>query len=311
MTRPVAPVAKHGDAQHAGDATNKNAFRVCEQMARRHYENFPVGRFLPQPQRRHVAAVYAFARVADDIADEPSFHGDRAARLRALYDWERQLRRCYEGPQTIDITDTPRDHPVFVALAETVVAANLPLTLFTDLLTAFRMDAEGFRPKTVADLLRYCRYSANPIGRLVLMICGARDPRLLAQSDAICTALQLTNFWQDLEIDLARGRCYLPQEDLARFGVAEADLATRHDTPALRALLAHEVDVTRRLFAEGRGLPAAVHGSLRFELRLVWLGGMRILERIEALDDDVLRHRPTLTTMDKVRLLARAFTWRS
>lgn len=311
MARPVAPVAKHGDTQHAGHTILKSAFRVCEQMARRHYENFPVGRFLPQPQRRHVAAVYAFARVADDIADEPSFHGDRAARLRALYDWERQLRRCHEGLDTPDTTDTRSDHPVFVALAETVAAADLPLTLFTDLLTAFRMDAEGFRPKTVADLLHYCRYSANPIGRLVLMICGARDPRLLAQSDAICTALQLTNFWQDLAIDLARGRCYLPQDDLARFGVTEADLAARHDTPALRALLAHTVDMTRRLFTDGRGLPAAVHGSLRFELRLVWLGGMRVLERLEASGYDVFRHRPTLTTTDKVLLLARAFTWRS
>ncbi len=282
----------------------QDAFRVCERLALRHYENFPVGRFLPQPARRHVAAVYAFARVADDIADEPT-NGDRAARLRALDDWERQLRRCYEGPAR-----QHTDHPVFTALAETVASRDLPVTLFTDLLTAFRMDAEGFRPKTVADLLRYCRYSANPIGRLVLLICGQHDPERLAQSDAICTALQLTNFWQDLAVDLDRGRCYLPQEDLARFGCDEADLAARQDTPALRALLAHEVDVTRRLFADGRGLPSGVHGSLRFELRLVWLGGMRILERLEASGYDVFRHRPVLTTTDKARLLTRAVIWK-
>jgi squalene synthase HpnC len=246
------------------------AYASCERDVRGHYENFPVASLLiPRGMRQHVAAVYAFARAADDFADE----GQLAAedRLRLLDGW--QARLCLAADERDGSGDPPRpgepanSREIFRALGHTIRVKALPCGLFEDLLSAFRQDVTVSRYETWATLLDYCRRSANPVGRLVLRIAGHRDERFDLWSDAICTALQLTNFWQDLAIDASRGRVYLP---------AEAHRATPVET------MTAVIDRTRRLFHDGRPLCDAVHGRLRYELRATWLGGMRVLDRLAA-----------------------------
>jgi squalene synthase HpnC len=265
-------------------------------FTRSHYENFPVAsRLLRRDLRRDVAAVYAFARHADDFADEAAFEGRR---LALLDDWERRLDAVAAGE--------PASDPVFAALGATIRDRCLPVGLLRDLLTAFRRDVTTRRHAAFADLLDYCRYSANPVGRLVLWLHGYRDEDLARLSDHLTSALQLANFWQDVAVDRAKDRVYLPLEDLTRFGVSEADLARPAATPGFRDLLRFEVERTRALFGEGAGLIERVGRDLALELRLTWLGGVRILEKIEAGGFDTLRARPTLGKLDWVKLLARA-----
>ena len=268
------------------------SYRYCVRLARSHPENFFVGSFfLPRAKRRHLAAVYAYARLADDIAD-----GDltTAKKLAALDCWEERLDACQRGVAT---------HPVFVALAETIRRAELPVEPLRDLLTAFRYDA-AFRPfQTFDDLLGYCRNSANPVGRLVLSLFEYRDETLWRLSDDICTALQLTNFWQDLGADVAHGRLYVPLEDLERFGVSPRALESGASPAGLRDLLSFEVERTRRLFA--RGLPLAEHVSRRVarEVRMFASGGLTILKHLEEDGYSPVERRPRLTARDKLRLL--------
>jgi squalene synthase HpnC len=270
------------------------AFDDCERIARTHYENFTLGsRLLPRPLRRHIAAIYAFARTADDFADEEP---DRTRAHAALDAWERELEACYAG--------APR-HPVFVALAETVRRFAMPIEPFRRLLAAFRMDVDFTGFATFEDLLHYCAHSANPVGRLVLYLFGYADAERQARADDVCTALQLTNFWQDLAIDLANGRVYLPREDLARFGYGEGALAARAVTPAFRALMAFECARTRDLFTRGLALASMLDRRTGREVRLFAHGGMAILTRLEAVDYDVFRFRPTLSRWVKVGLVAR------
>ncbi len=281
-----------------------DAYGHCEQLARGHYENFPVAsRLLPRRMRPHIAAIYAFARTADDIADE----GNRSAdeRLRLLDDWGARLSAAAAGaPLTRDAHE-----PVFAALGASIRACRLPVSLLEDLLSAFRQDVTTTRYATWADVLDYCRRSANPVGRLVLRVAGYEDATLDRQSDAICTALQLTNFWQDLERDYANGRVYVPREISERAGAHEADLAARRLTPAWRAALGDAASRTRALFAEGRPVCDAVRGRLRWELRATWLGGTRILDRLEAAEYDVFGTRPSLSIADAPWLLWRLATW--
>ena len=276
-----------------------DAFTHCIGLARGHYENFPVGSWLlPRALRPHVCSIYAFARIADDFADEPGL--ERNDRLRRLDEWEARLRSCETDPEG----------PIFTALAETIRRYRIPMELFTDLLAAFRSDVTTPRHRTFSDLLAYCRYSAVPVGRLVLHLFGYRDADRCRLSDAICTALQLANFWQDISVDFCRGRIYLPQEDMERFGVTEADLAERRVSDSFRSLLDCQIDRTAALFREGRSLPDRVAGRLRIELKLTWLGGMEILRKIPAAGHDVFRHRPRITAADTLRLLCRAlFAW--
>ncbi len=272
-----------------------DAFDHCVGLTRDHYENFPVGSWLlPRVLRPHVCSIYAFARVADDFADEPGLDGDD--RLRRLDEWESRLRSCETDPEG----------PIFTALAETIRRHRIPLDLFTDLLEAFRSDVTTSRHRTFDDLLAYCRRSAVPVGRLVLHLFGYRDADRCRLSDAICTALQLANFWQDIAVDYSRDRIYLPQEDMERFGVTEADLAARRVSASFRSLLDCQIDRTAALFREGRSLPDRVVGRLRLELKLTWLGGMEILRKIPAAGHDVFRHRPRITATDTIRLLYRA-----
>lgn len=273
------------------------AYRYCGRLALRHPENFFIGSLLlPRGKRRHLAAVYAYARLADDFAD-----GDlpTAAKLEALGVWERHLDECLAGRAT---------HPVFVALAETIAACELPIGPLRDLLTAFRYDAD-FRPfATYADLLGYCRSSANPVGRLVLALFDIRDEERARLADSICSALQLTNFWQDLGVDLPRGRLYLPLEDLARFGIEVRELTPRAATDGeasarLRECLRFQVERTRGLFHEGLPLADRCPPRARREVRMFAEGGLRILARIEEDGYATLVRRPRLTRGDKVRLL--------
>ena len=271
------------------------AYAHCMNVARRHYENFPVASLLvPKKKRRHVAAIYAFARQADDFADEASYEGRRE---ELLADWRRKLDSAAAGVAT---------DPVFIALSSTIATERLPVGLLHDLISAFEQDIHVSRYETFIDLLAYCRLSANPVGRLILHLFGHTADRLLIQSDAICTALQLANFWQDVAIDQAKGRCYIPQEDLIRFRCSPLDLAGGRMEGGFPEVMRFEVNRTREMFLEGSGLPREVGGRLGFELRLVLLGGMRILERIERSRYDVFRHRPALGAPDWIVLLMRA-----
>ena len=254
-----------------------------------HYENFPVASFLlPRRLVPAVEAIYAFARSADDIADEGE--AAPAERLSELERYGRELRAIEHGA-------TPAD-PMFVRLAGVVREFRLPVAPMHDLLSAFRQDVVTSRYPDYTALLDYCRRSANPVGRLMLELYDAVDERNLRDSDAICTALQLINFWQDVAIDLAKGRIYLPQEDLERHGVSEAELASGPSTPAWRALMRFEVERARSLMLGGSPLVHRLPGRIGWELRLMVQGGLRILEAIERADYDVFRRRPTMAAPD-------------
>lgn len=283
------------------------AYAACLRLARQHYENFPVAsRLLPKAARPHIAAVYAFARIADDFADE----GERsdAARLELLDDWKRRLAAAAAGRVENDGSDAAL---IFTAVGETIRRHQLEPQLFEDLLSAFRQDVLVKRYDTWEDVLDYCRRSANPVGRLVLRISGYRDAELDRRSDAVCTALQLTNFWQDLERDFRNGRVYVPQAVVATEGADEADLGRRRMSPEWHAALSDVATRTRALFDEGRPVADGVRGRLRWELRATWLGGVRILDRIEAVRFDVFRKRPTLGWFDAIVIGGRTLTWRA
>ena len=270
----------------------REAFRHCLEVARRHYENFPVASiFIPRNLRPHVAAIYAFARAADDMADEGD--GPPADRLERLDRWESRLDACYRGDP---------EHPVFVALADTVRRYGIPRKPLADLLEAFRMDVTRTRYERFEDLMEYCRHSANPIGYLVLTIFGKAGERNVELSDLICTALQLTNFWQDMSLDLKKGRLYVPLEDLARFGYTEYDLGHAVTDDRFRRLMEFEVSRTREMFRTGKELLNHVGGPLRFELLLTYRGGMAILDAIEKQGYAVLSERPVLSAWDKISI---------
>jgi squalene synthase HpnC len=294
------------------DARLRAAYARCEQLARDHYENFPVAsHLLPARMRPHIAAIYAFARTADDFADEPGMEDEQ--RLRLLDEWRQLLlgdtQRFQQrgGPSTFPETLSV---PVFQALHHTIATHNLPVPLFEDLLSAFRQDVTKHRYRDWNEVLDYCRRSANPVGRLVLRVGGYNDPVLDRASDALCTALQLTNFWQDLDRDWRNGRLYVPLDDRDRAGARDEDLTERRMTPEWRAVLAGLARRTRQLFDAGRPVCNGVAGRLRWELRVTWLGGRRILDKLERARFDVFNDRPTLRAADVPALLWNAATWR-
>ena len=277
----------------APDPTEARAY--CERLARSHDENFSVATwFLPARLKQHFYNVYAYCRISDDLGDEV---GDPQASLALLDEWESELTACYTGQ--------PR-HPVFVALAHTVREFDIPRQTFADLLTAFRQDQTITRFATFADVLAYCHYSANPVGHLVLYLCGYRDAERQRLSDFTCTALQLANFWQDVNVDWQKGRIYLPQEDLQRFGVTEGDIAQRRITPQFRDLMRFEVERAREWFEKGLPLVGQVSSELALDLELFSRGGQEILNAIEKQDFDVLRARPAISKPRKLWLVLRA-----
>jgi len=282
------------------DSRVEAAYAACRRLARRHYENFPVASYLvPRDKRDALAAIYAFARCADDFADEGGAGAVKPeARLQQLADWRQKLGDCYKGHA---------DHPVFLALSDAARRFQLSLQHFEDLLRAFELDVRVKRHSDFSSLLAYCSCSANPVGRLVLKLFGHREAELVALSDNICTALQLTNFWQDVAVDLERDRVYLPLEDMARFEYSLDDLRAARVDERWRRLLAFELARTREMFARGRPLVTEVTPSLRLQLRMTWLGGMRILDKIEEAEYDVFRSRPSLGRLDFLGLLVRAY----
>lgn len=268
----------------------------CRRLARSHYENFSVAtRFLPHRLHQHFFNLYSYCRISDDLGDEV---GDPKEALRLLDEWEQDLQACYDG--------APR-HPVFVALRETVRACDIPRQPFADLLKAFRQDQSVSRYPAFEDVLGYCRYSANPVGRLVLYVCGYRDEERQLLSDATCTALQLANFWQDVTVDYGKGRIYVPLEDLSLFGVSEGEIATRCTTPAFLDLMRFEVARARHWFAQGLPLAGKVDRELALDIELFTRGGQEILNAIERQGYDVLRRRPVISKPRKLWLVARAF----
>lgn len=274
-------------------------YRYCEALVRARHHNYPVASMFARSElRKHIFALFAFARVADDFADEQAYEGRRA---RELDRWEEQLNAAYRGHA---------DHPVFVALADTVDKFSLPITEFTELLSGFRTDLERRRYSTFDELRSYTRQAAEPIGRLLLYIAGYRAPELHAYADDLSSAVAVARLIQDVAGDWQRGRVYLPAEDLRHFGVGETDIATRRVTPAIGALVRYEVSRTRALFERARPLVDLVGADLAVELALTWHGGMRILDKIDATGDRLFAERPQLGSVDKAVVVARAVAWR-
>jgi squalene synthase HpnC len=272
------------------------AYAACLKIAREHYENFPVASALvPARLRPHVAAVYAFARGADDIADEPG--RTSLERVALLDEWARAL---HEPPRSL----------VFAALADTRQKFDLPVDLFEQLLSAFKQDVVKTRYESWEEVFDYCRRSANPVGRLVLRLAGVRRADADEWSDAVCTALQLTNFWQDLAIDWKRGRLYVPRSVWSEAGADPADLDRHIITSPWQTVLAECTAVAETLFDRGRPVCEVLDGRLRLELRATWLGGTTILAKLRRARFDVFASRPTLTTRDAIVIALKALTWR-
>lgn len=298
----------------------EQAYAACQALAESHYENFPVAsKLMPARLRPHVAAIYAFARTADDFADEPGREPDE--RLRLLDEWGRRLdgehfpdppsRHALRGAGLGPPDKQCPPDAIFSALADTRAQFDLPAELFHDLLSAFKQDVVTTRYDSWDTVLDYCRRSANPVGRLVLRLSGYKDDELDRASDAVCTALQLTNFWQDLAVDWPRGRLYVPADVWRAAGADPAALDRGQMTPAWTAAMRACGTRTRELFAAGRPVCDGVNGRLRFELRATWLGGSRILDRLEAVDFDVFRSRPKLGTGDAIVIASKTLLWRA
>jgi squalene synthase HpnC len=275
--------------------TLDEARAYCRRLAESHYENFHVASwFLPKVLRPHFHSIYAYCRISDDLGDEVP---ERSAALALLDLWGQELDACYEGRAR---------HPVFVALAETIRACSIPKTPFADLLVAFRRDQTVTRFETMQDVLAYCRYSANPVGRLVLYACGEVNEENFCLSDVTCSALQLANFWQDVRVDYAKGRVYIPQADMRAHGITNETIAAGVATPGFRAVLKQEVDYARSLFIEGLPLINRVNRDLALDLDLFSRGGLEILRAIERRDYDVLSGRPAIGKRTKLALALRA-----
>lgn len=267
-------------------------------MSVNHYENFPVASILlPKRLRPAVQTIYAFARSADDIADEGN--APQELRLELLTAYEKALDRMENG--------LAAKSPLFLELGEVVHYFRLPLQPFRDLISAFKQDVVKTRYADFDDLKDYCRRSANPVGELMLHLYGEANENNLEASDAICTSLQLINFWQDVAIDWKKERIYLPQDDMQTFGVTETHLKQQHADEAFRNLMCFQVERARALMLSGAPLAKRLPGRIGWELRLIVQGGLRILERLEAVDYDVFRRRPKLGKLDWVVMVKRAF----
>jgi len=274
-------------------------YRYCEALVRARHHNYPVASMFARSHlRKHIFALFAFARVADDFADEAAYEGRRA---RELDRWEEQLHAAYRGQA---------DHPVFVALADSVDKFALPITEFTELLSGIRTDLERRRYSTFDELRSYTRQAAEPVGRLLLYIGGYRAPELHAYSEDLSSAVAIARLIQDIPADFLRGRVYMPAEDLRHFGVTEADIEHRRNAPAIGAFVRYMVARTRALFERARPLVDIVGADLAVELALTWHGGMRILDKIDNVGANLFAERPSLTSADKAIVLARALAWR-
>lgn len=280
-----------------------SSFKYCEDIAKNHYENFPVASLLiPKEKRKYIYSIYAFARAADDFADEPDIEGGKEKRLALLDEWNAKLKDCY-NEKAYD--------PIFIALASTVKDCKIPIEPLENLLKAFRQDVVKSRYENFKEVLDYCTNSANPVGRLILMVFGKHDEEMFKYSDKICTALQLTNFWQDVNIDLIKGRVYIPLEDLIKFGYSDNELLSLTYNHEFKNLMKFQVERTELFFEEGKELMRLTAQDetlkrLTWELNLTWLGGKEILNKIKLIDHDVLHSRPKLNFFDKIKLLTKS-----
>jgi squalene synthase HpnC len=290
--------AKNEEKKSQDEKRLADAYIECTRLTKAHYENFPVGLLVPKTMQKHVHAIYAFARHADDLADEGYDPAELAGkppltekeRLIALEQWEAFLI-SKPGSAGLPLT--------FIALHDTIAKLNLPLSLFTDLLSAFKQDVVKRRYENFKEVQDYCRRSANPVGRLVLLLFGIRDEELHQLSDYICTGLQLANFWQDVGVDLKKDRIYLPKNEQAQFGVGEKMLVPgKVASVEYRDLLKFQVDRTQHIFDQGEPLTRKLRGKLRIEIRFTWLGGTRILQMIRNQNYDTLVRRPKLSKVD-------------
>jgi squalene synthase HpnC len=267
-----------------------------EKLAQQHYENFPVGSFfIPKRYRRPIHLIYAFSRVADDIADEGNMLPE--TRIASLDAWERSMEKALHGETEDDF---------FTELAAVIREFELSPQLLKDLLIAFRKDASNPRYDSFDELLEYCRYSANPIGRLLLQIFKCSNADTERYSDRICTALQLANFWQDISVDTGRNRFYIPRLELSKFGLSESDITASSNQEAFKALMKHLVERTEAFLNEGKPLLDIAPKVLRFEMRLIWHGGMTILQKIRSVQYDTRFFRPALTKIDKAAIFFKA-----
>ena len=280
-----------------------SSFKYCEKIAKEHYENFPVASLLlPKKKRKYVFAIYAFARIADDFADEPGIEGGNEKRLALLNEWHGKLKDCYSG-KAYD--------PVFIALGETVKDNNIPVETLESLLKAFKQDVVKQRYKNFNEILEYCSNSAIPVGRLVLMIFGCFNKKFFEYSDKICTALQLTNFWQDVSVDLKKNRVYLPEDDIEKFEYSYNELFDKVCNRNFKKMMEFQLTRTQRLFDEGYKLIEMTHGEpglkkLSKELKLIWLGGTTILKGLKDIDYDVFNHRPVISKFGKIKLFIKS-----
>lgn len=281
------------------DSLLNSSFKYCEEIARSHYENFPVASFfIPKEKRKYIFSIYAFARAADDFADEPGIRS-KEDRLNLLDEWNQKLTDCYNG-KTYD--------PIFIALNKTVNDNKIPIEPLENLLKAFKQDVVKSRYENFGEVLDYCSYSANPIGRLMLMIFGEQDENMFRLSDNICTALQLTNFWQDVSIDLEKDRIYIPLEDMKHFGYSEEELKKKILTDNFKKLLKFKIEETQKFFDKGKELIALTKKQdklkkLSKQLILTWYGGTEILNKIIKNDYDVFNKSPKLKYFDKLKLV--------
>jgi len=299
----------------------QEAQQYCARLAHSHYENFSVVTwFLPKHLHQHFYNVYAYCRISDDLGDEV---GNAEQSLALLDAWESELNAIYLSLVEPPLKDirleveklepnfpgrnpvSPR-HPVFIALRETIRECDIPREPFANLLTAFRQDQTVGRYTTFDDVLRYCHYSANPVGHLVLYLCGYPDAERQQLSDFTCTALQLANFWQDVAVDYAKGRIYLPLEDLVKYGVSESDIAERRATAQFLGMMRFEVARAREWFNRGLPLARMVDKHLALDIELFSRGGLEILNAIERQGYDVLKRRPVISKPRKLLLVARA-----
>ena len=275
-------------------------YRYCEAVARSRHHNFPVAsRFVPSHLRKHIWAVYAFARAADDYADEPEFEGRRSLELDR---WEQKLEDCFHNK--------PPDHPVFVALLDTIRRFDLPITPFSALLTGFRTDLDTTRFATYQDLRSYTALAAQPVGQLVLYLSGVRDPSLLRHVDELANALAEAKFWQDMAHDLKQGRCYVPSEDLRHFDITHKRLENLQPENGFVDLVHFLVARSRAVFMRARPLVHKVGDDIAVEMAISWHGGMRILDKIDASGSHLLTQRPRLNSADKAMVVSKALAWR-
>jgi squalene synthase HpnC len=271
----------------SSDSATTDAYRVCQEIARKHYENFPVASVLiPAHLRKHIAAIYAFARTADDFADEER---DR----KKLQDWRDKLWQSIRGPS---------DHPVFIALADTIRTFEIPVQWLDDLLQAFLLDLDKNRFSSLQSLEEYCRYSAHPVGRLVLWIFGYRSEKVMLYSDRITSALQLTNFWQDISVDLKKDKIYIPTDFLEKFSISEREILEQKSTDNFSAMMKILISETEQMYLEGLQILHSVEGRLKRELQFTIAGGQKILEKTRNNRNRLLTYRPKLNKFDWLKI---------